>query len=793
MGSGSFVFSGKHSFPIEDGNPSSDISPPLYQTARVFPQWSSYDFETIDNGTYLVRLHFYAFSSPTDLSKAVFNVSASGSSLIQNFSGRSSRSSPVIKEFLISIDVGRFVIYFTPSQESSLAFVNAIEYFPAPLNIPDHAPRITLSGRNNSYKGMLSQILHTIYRINVGGPQITPENDTLWRNWLPNKSYIYDPNTAINSPVHTGELNYLGGKATKYIAPDFVYQTALEMNTDYRSQSKNFNITWCFNVSKSARHFVRAHFCDIVSETLYVIDFNLYIFSYLVSKIDSQKEFNMPLDAPFYIDFVVDSDGSGLLNISIGPREDSVKNTAFLNGLEIMEMIGELVLVPTANKSEKKHAFVLLGSVVGVLGFIFILVVSFSMGLKRWKKKRAEILDWSPLYGGASPLSRLAETSRGSPVPNLNLGLKVSLAEILFVTKNFDKKLVIGHGGFGKVYRGTLGNGQKVAVKRSEPGLGQGRLEFQTEVLLLSKIRYRHLVSLIAYCDEGDEMILVYEFMEKGTLRDHLYESSFSCLSWQRRLEICIGAARGLHYLHTGAARGIIHRDVKSSNILLDENFVAKVADFGLSRSIPLDQTHVSTCVKGSIGYLDPEYMRSEQLTEKSDIYSFGVVLLEVLCARPAIDPSLSREQVNLAEWGMFWQKQGLLEQIVDPLLVGDINPNSLRKFGETAEKCLREYGADRPAMGDVLWDLEYALQLQQSSTPRQPHEDSATDAASMFPPHSDQQFPSISLSTEKGDFSGRIGGDRSDCVTTGVFSLLSADDGKADSCNVSTTANGLN
>ncbi|KAL3337243.1 hypothetical protein AABB24_029746 [Solanum stoloniferum] len=284
---------------------------------------------------------------------------------------------------------------------------------------------------------------------------------------------------------------------------------------------------------------------------------------------------------------------------------------------------------------------------------------------------------------------------------------RVPFLDLEEATYNFDDKFFIAKGGFGSVYRGVLRDGTKVALKRCYP---RSRKEFQTEIEILSLCSHPHLVSLIGYCDERNEMILVYDYMENGNLRSHLYGSDLPSMSWEQRLEICIGAARGLHYLHNSR---VIHRDVKSTNILLDENFVAKITDFGISETMPeLDQTHLSTVVKGSVGYIAPEYALWGQLTKKSDVYSFGVVLLEVLCARPAIDRS---HMISLADWAVESQKMGQLEQIVDPNLAARIKPESLRMFGETAVKCIASSSENRPSMGDVLWKLEYALRLQES------------------------------------------------------------------------------
>ncbi|KAF8012406.1 hypothetical protein BT93_I0533 [Corymbia citriodora subsp. variegata] len=751
----------------------------IYDTARIFRSPSSrYVLDGIDKGTHIVRLHFFPFASTRNLSKAVFNVSIKGLTLLSNFQMPSSPDSPVVEEFLLSINSTKFVLYFSP-QGSSFAFINALEVFLVPDGfIPDSAPSVGISGNSSrNYGGIPSQVSRTVYRVNVGGVEVTRVQDNLWRSWDTDDKYIYVPNAAQTHASFGSRLTYRYDLDI-YLAPEPVYLTAKQMSLNFT------NATWGFKVSAKAHHLVRAHFCDIISESANALQFNLYVYGNFAQYIDPYSNFGFVSPEPFHYDFVVQPGSSGLVNISIGLLSASMYQQAYLNGLEIMEFIGswESDFVPLEGDNQDKHVGLIIGLVSGSIALcIFVSAVIF--GCKHKKPKRTEISAWSPLpaFGGGSSHGELTElTAHGSAVPNFHLGLKIPLSEIHFATNNFDGKLLIGKGGFGNVYRGTFRDGTKVAVKRSELGSGQGFFEFQTEITILSKIRHRHLVSLIGYCSERSEMILVYEFMEKGTLRDHLYNSDFPYLTWKQRLEVCIGAARGLNYLHKGAAGGIIHRDIKSTNILLDENYIAKVADFGLSKSGPLDQsqTHVSTGVKGTFGYLDPEYFKTQQLTEKSDVYSFGVVLLEVLCARPAIDPLLPREQANLADWGIACIQNGILEQIVDPRIAGQITPSSLRKYGEVAEKCLQEEDEERPSMGDVLWDLEYALQLQQTAVKREMYDDSATDGSSLLTVPN-VRLPSFSTFSVEEEGLGKEGLDSSEMSISGVFSQMKIEEAR--------------
>ncbi|CAN1775420.1 Receptor-like protein kinase THESEUS 1 [Linum perenne] len=550
----------------------------------------------------------------------------------------------------------------------------------------------------------------------MGGPLITSENDTLGRVWENDAEYRHVNNSAVDVSTNPSSIRY-PPSLTPETAPNMVYATAVAMG-DPNVAIINFNMTWVLPVSPNFRYLVRVHFCDIISRAMNNLVFNVFVNDDLALQSLDLSAITGGLTVPYYRDFLSNSSTeSDILMVSVGPDTMADITNATINGLEILKVSNDVKSLAGSQTMTKM-----------------------------------------------STTSQKSATASCISLASSNLGRFFSFQEILDATNKFDEGLLLGVGGFGRVYKGTL--------KRGNPRSEQGLAEFRTEIEMLSKLRHRHLVSLVGYCDERSEMILVYEYMANGPLRSHLYGTNLPSLSWKQRLEICIGAARGLHYLHTGAAQSIIHRDVKTTNILLDENLVAKVADFGLSKTGPsLDQTHVSTAVKGSFGYLDPEYFRRQQLTEKSDVYSFGVVLMEVLCTRPALNPVLPREQVNIAEWAMAWQKKGMLDQIMDQNLVGKVNPASLKKYGETAEKCLAEHGVDRPSMGDVLWNLEYALQLEETSSALMEPEDNSTNHIPGIPLTPLEQFDN-SVSMIEAGHSG-TDDDAEDATTSAVFSQL--------------------
>ncbi|KAI9128626.1 hypothetical protein K1719_000109 [Acacia pycnantha] len=285
--------------------------------------------------------------------------------------------------------------------------------------------------------------------------------------------------------------------------------------------------------------------------------------------------------------------------------------------------------------------------------------------------------------------------------------------ELAAATKNFKPECLLGEGGFGRVYKGRLeSTGQVVAVKQLDRNGLQGNREFLVEVLMLSLLHHPNLVNLIGYCADGDQRLLVYEFMPLGSLEDHLHDlpPDKEPLDWNTRMKIAAGAAKGLEYLHDKANPPVIYRDLKSSNILLDEGYHPKLSDFGLAKLGPVgDKTHVSTRVMGTYGYCAPEYAMTGQLTLKSDVYSFGVVFLELITGRKAIDNTRAPGEHNLVAWARpLFKDRRKFPKMADPLLQGRYPIRGLYQALAVAAMCLQEQAATRPLIGDVVTALTY-------------------------------------------------------------------------------------
>ncbi|CAL1408582.1 unnamed protein product [Linum trigynum] len=287
--------------------------------------------------------------------------------------------------------------------------------------------------------------------------------------------------------------------------------------------------------------------------------------------------------------------------------------------------------------------------------------------------------------------------------------------EMTLATKYFRPDFILGEGGFGVVYKGVIDESVRpgypttnVAIKELNPDGLQGDREWLAEVNFLGKLSHTNLVKLIGYCCEDEHRLLVYEYMASGSLETHLFRRVGCTLTWPKRMKIALHAAKGLAVLH-GAERSVIYRDFKTSNILLDADFNAKLSDFGLAKDGPMgDQTHVSTRVMGTYGYAAPEYVMTGHLTARSDVYGFGVVLLELLLGRRALDKSRPSREHNLVEWArpLLNQNKKVL-RILDPRMDGQYSSRTALKVANLAYQCLSQNPKERPLMSEVVELLE--------------------------------------------------------------------------------------
>ncbi|KAI3786886.1 hypothetical protein L1987_40941 [Smallanthus sonchifolius] len=313
--------------------------------------------------------------------------------------------------------------------------------------------------------------------------------------------------------------------------------------------------------------------------------------------------------------------------------------------------------------------------------------------------------------GGSNPLP--------PPSPGLSLGFSKSTftyEELVMATDGFSDANLLGQGGFGYVHKGVLLNGKEVAVKQLKVGSGQGEREFQAEVEIISRVHHKHLVSLVGYCISGAQRMLVYEFVPNNTMEFHLHGKNRPVMEFATRLRIALGSAKGLAYLHEDCHPKIIHRDIKAANILLDFNFEAKVADFGLAKITSDVATHVSTRVMGTFGYLAPEYASSGKLTEKSDVFSYGVMLLELITGRRPVDSANTYMDDSLVDWARPLLTRALedgnFDAIVDSFLQRNYNHNEMTRMVSCAAVCVRHSARRRPKMSQVVRVLEGDVSL---------------------------------------------------------------------------------
>ncbi|CAE6075879.1 unnamed protein product [Arabidopsis arenosa] len=615
-----------------------------YMTARVFRSPFTYTFP-VAPGRKFVRLYFYPNSyDGLNATNSLFSVSFGPYTLLKNFSAAQTAEALtyafIIKEFVVNVEGGTLNMTFTPesSPSNAYAFVNGIEVTSMPDIYSSTDGTLTMVGSSTSITIDNSTALENVYRLNVGGNDISPSADTgLYRSWYDDQPYIFGAGLGIPETADPNmTIKYPEGTPT-YVAPLDVYSTARSMGPTAQI-NLNYNLTWIFSIDSGFTYLVRLHFCEVSSN---ITKINQRVFTVYLNNQTAEPEADIIAwtssnGVPFHKDYVVNPpEGNGQQDMWLALHPNPINKPEYydsiLNGVEIFKMNtsdGNLagpnpipgpqvtadaskVLRPTTRKS-KSNTAVVAGAASGAV--VLALIIGFCVFGAYRRRKRGDYQPasdatsgWLPLslYGNSHSAGSAKTNTTGSYASSLpsNLCRHFSFAEIKAATKNFDESRVLGVGGFGKVYRGEIDGGTtKVAIKRGNPMSEQGVHEFQTEIEMLSKLRHRHLVSLIGYCEENCEMILVYDYMAHA------------------------------------------------------------------------------------------------------------------LCARPALNPTLAKEQVSLAEWAPYCYKKGMLDQIVDPYLKGKITPECFKKFAETAMKCVLDQGIERPSMGDVLWNLEFALQLQESA-----------------------------------------------------------------------------
>ncbi|KDP24660.1 hypothetical protein JCGZ_26519 [Jatropha curcas] len=552
----------------------------------------------------------------------------------------------IVKEFVVTIQEKQMLnVTFNPSLKS-FAFINGIEIVSMPDSLYIHGNDSPLTNVGIDYPFYLDNTtgLETVYRLNVGGRDIDGSDDTgMYRKWVQDSNYIFGAAFGVVS-ISKVKINYT--KITPaWVAPELVYSTMRSMGPRRKVNIK-YNLTWIFPVDTGFNYLVRLHFCETRLEVTGALQL---VFSIFINNQTAVAQANVIYwsggkGIPVYKDYVIWIPAGGPdkqdLWLALHPSDEHELADAILNGLEIFKLNNSkgslagpnsepIILVQTppvrqpkllerTKRKNVKKVTILIGPVFGGVLFLAFIICFFVFNQRR-RGKKYSIITKSKFFRAPFPHTSRSTTRKSSlnpfnqfrrfsifeievatskfddkssksttiasPLPTERCR-RFTILEIKEATRNFDDQNFIGSGGFGNVYKGYIDNESiTVAIKRLDSSSKQGTREFTTEIETLSQVRHVNLVSLIGYCIDEGEMILIYDYLINGTLAEHLHETNNDRLPWKKRLHICIGAARGLHYLHSEFTHTIIHRDVKTTNILLDENWIAKVSDFGLSKA----------------------------------------------------------------------------------------------------------------------------------------------------------------------------------------------------------------
>ncbi|XP_047334865.1 putative receptor-like protein kinase At5g39000 [Impatiens glandulifera] len=750
---------------IFHGPASQSVSPPFsihnlldptpYRTARASRASFTYSFH-VGSGYKFIRLHFYPVSySGFKASAAFITVKSGPYTLLNNFSAFLTADSlglkSIVKEFTLYVphDDEPLSITFSPSRaipsdDETFAFVNGIEVVPMPPGLyytMEGDVGVHVVGQNYRLPIGKATAMEMTHRLNIGGSSLTSAHDTsMFREWTDDSNHLIE--SSVFSIKSSNRIKYTD--TSKNGAPQRVYQSSWSMNRNTKV-GERVSFTWKLPVDLGFKYLIRLHFCELDYEVKESgqKEFSILINNKMVEPRGDLIRWGGEIGVAIYKDYLVTVRGDRMMGmkdllVALYPGNEDQSTEfidAVLKGIEVFKLsnpddnlagvnpvishphapINHILKMPTT--TGRNYIATLVIIVITLLNVIVYQICE-------WREK-----SWSK---NISP-----------SLPDEEFCRRFSFGEILSATNNFDKELEIGHGGFGKVYKGVIDRKtETVAIKRLSSESKQGEKEFWSEIDILSKLRHKHLVSLIGYCNEGREMILVYEYMEHGTLAYHLHKNKrdgisngeVTPLSWEQRLNVCLDAARGLDYLHTNSET--IHRDVKSENILLDRDWMAKIADFGICKvgTTSNTHTHISTEVKGTFGYLDPEYYSTHRLTKKSDVYAFGVVLWEALCGRPALDTRIDGEQRSLVLWVQRCFKLGIVDAIIDSSLREQISTPSLKLYVDLANQCLHNQTIERPTMAEVTHGLESVLAAATSQV-----EEEGTDVSSDF--DSDREY----------------------------------------------------